>query len=177
MEPLTIEAKPRQASGTKAARRLRESGELPAIIYGHGEPTQAVSLPAHEVINELHHGAHVLHVRLEGVDYQYFIKEVQYAYLGTNPVHLDLARVNLDARVQVPVPVALRGVPMGIREGGVLDQLITDLEVECVVTQIPESLRPRVVGLGVGESLHVTEVHANGGSPVSGLYEILSAAM
>lgn len=158
MERATIDAIKRTTSGTKIARRLRKSGQLPAIIYGHGEPPQSISLPTRDVCNELHHGSHLLRLRIDGTEEQFFIKEVQYDYLGTNPMHLDLTRVNLDEKVKVTVAIELKGVPVGVKEGGVLDQLLGDLEVECVVTQIPEILRPNVTQLGLSESLHVKEI-------------------
>jgi large subunit ribosomal protein L25 len=110
------------------------------------------------VINALHHGAHVFNLSLDGAEHQCFIKEVQYDYLGTNPVHLDLTRVDQNERVKVTVQVELRGVPKGVTQGGVLDQLISDVEVECPVMSIPELLRPRVNDLDVGESLHVRDL-------------------
>ncbi len=174
MERATIDATKRTPGGTQTARRLRKTGQLPAIIYGHGQPPQAVSLPTHDVCNELHHGSHLLRLSIDGAEEQFFVKEVQYDYLGTNPMHLDLTRVNLDERVKVTVAVELKGVPVGVKEGGVLDQLLGDLEVECVVTQIPEILRPNVAKLGLSESLHVKEIeYPEGVVPVTSGDEVV----
>ena len=144
--------------GTRYSRRERKAGRIPAIIYGHKEDPEPILLDAHDVGVELAHGVHVLSVELGGNERQYLIKEVQYDYLASAPVHIDLMRVDLDERVTVRIPVELRGVPKGVSEGGVLDQLLAEVEVECVVTQIPESFRPLVTGLGVGETLFVRDL-------------------
>ena len=158
METATLKASRRDKIGTKHTRRLREKGLLPAIIYGHGEDPESVSLPAHDVAVELHHGARVLKLALNRKTGQFLIKDVQYDYLGTTPIHLDLMRVDLDETVTVRVGIELKGTPKGVSEGGVLDQPLADIEVECLVTNIPETLTPMVTHLGVGESLLVRDL-------------------
>jgi large subunit ribosomal protein L25 len=158
MDKTTLKAAARSRTGTRYARREREAGRIPAIIYGHGKEPEAVCLSAHDVEGELAHGTRVLHLDVDGREGQYLIKEVQYDYRGTVPVHLDLMRVDLDERVTVSVEVELRGTPKGVTDGGVLDQLLTEVEVECVVTQIPDTFRPVVTGLEVGQSLTVADL-------------------
>jgi large subunit ribosomal protein L25 len=137
---------------------MRAAGRLPAVIYGHGEPPESVSLTHHEVEVALAHGARTLQVDLNGAVKPYLIKEVQYDHLVTNLVHLDLARVDLHERVRVRVGIELRGVPKGIHEGGVLDQQMAQIEVECVVTEIPDTLHPVVTHLALGDSLTVKDL-------------------
>ena len=158
METLTLKAEARTELGTRAVRALRKTGLLPAIIYGHGEAPEAVSLPAHEVEVALAHGARTVQLDLGGRKGQYLIKEVQYDHLEEEPIHLDLARVDLHERVTVRVGIELKGTPKGISEGGVLDQHLADIEVECLVTEIPETLHPIVTELGMGESLLVKDL-------------------
>ena len=158
MEAVTLKASRRDKVGTKYARRVRARGQLPAIIYGHGEDPVAIALPAHETEVELHHGARVLHVDLGNATTQYLIKSVQYDHLGTTPVHLDLMRVNLDERVTLEVGIELRGTPKGVADGGILEQHLSEIEVACIVTQIPETLRPSVTHLGIGDSLLVKDL-------------------
>jgi large subunit ribosomal protein L25 len=153
METATLKASHRDKIGTNHTRRLREKGLLPAIIYGHGEDPEPVSLSAHDVEMELHHGARVLKLALNGKTGQFLIKDVQYDYLGTTPIHLDLMRVDLDERVTVRVGIELKGTPKGVSEGGVLDQHLADIQIECLVSDIPETLTPMVTHLGIGDSL------------------------
>jgi large subunit ribosomal protein L25 len=158
METTTLTATPREGTGTKVARRERQAGRLPAIIYGHRETPEPVTLLAHDIDVQLAHGARVLNVDLNGRRGQYLIKEVQYDYRGTTPIHLDLMRVDLDEQVRVSVAIELRGTPKGLSDGGVLEQNLNELEVECLVTQIPETLRPLISHLGVNETLLVKDL-------------------
>ncbi len=158
MDTQAIEAAKRDVVGTKNARRLREQGRVPAIIYGRGTDPVPIVLPAHEVEVALQHGSHVLQLRLEGAEQRYLIKEVQYDYLGTTPIHVDLAKVDVDEVVEVSVPIELRGTPAGLSEGGVLDQVMVDLAVRCKVLDIPESIRPNVTALKLGETLQVGDL-------------------
>jgi large subunit ribosomal protein L25 len=88
----------------------------------------------------------------------YLIKEVQYDHLADTPIHMDLARVDLHERVRVRIGIELRGVPKGIHDGGVLDQSMGQIEIECVVTEIPDTLHPVVTHLGLGESIYVKDL-------------------
>ena len=137
---------------------MRAAGRLPAIIYGHGEAPESISLAHHEVVVALAHGARTLQVELNGAVKPYLIKEAQYDHLATNLVHVDLARVDLHERVRVKVGIELRGVAKGIHEGGVLDQQMAQIEVECVVTEIPGTFHPLVTHLALGDSLLVKDL-------------------
>lgn len=158
MESMTLKAAPRQAVGTRVTRRLRESGMIPAIIYGHGEPPVTITLSHRDVEFALDHHQRSLKVDIEGETKQYLIKEVQYDHLGQTPIHLDLARVDLHELVQVVIGIELRGVPKGVTDGGVLDQNLAEIEVECVMTDIPDTLKPLVNHLGVDEFLAVKDL-------------------
>lgn len=158
MEGTTLKSERRSAMGTRASRALRMTGQLPVIIYGHGEPPEAVSLSRHEVEVAIAQGARILPVDIGGKAQQYLIKDVQYDHLGSTLIHLDLARVAMDERVTVRIGIELRGVPKGISEGGLLDQSLADLDVECLVTAIPDTLHPFVTDLGLGDVLLVKDL-------------------
>lgn len=163
MEMITLNGEPRTEVGTRVSRALRTTGNLPAIIYGHGEAPETLSLGLHDVEVALAHGARMLQVKLGSGTNLYLIKEVQYDYLDHTPIHLDLTRVDLDERVKVRVGIELRGVPKGISEGGVLDQHQADVEVECLVTEIPDTFRPVVIELALGDSLLVKDLEMPSG--------------
>lgn len=157
-ETITFKAEPRESLGTRASRALRETGRLPAVIYGHNEPVEAVSLEEHDVEGALAHGARTLDVTVGGRTQRCLIKEVQYDHLGIAPIHIDLTRVDVDERVRVAVGIELRGVPKGVSEGGVLDQNLAEVQVECLVSDIPETLRPIVTDLDIGDLLLVKDL-------------------
>ncbi len=158
METTSLKSEQRQAEGTRKARALRKSGMLPVVIYGHGEPPESVALNQHEVELALKHGARTLKVDVRGEAKPYLIKAVQYDHFADTPIHLDLARVDLNERVRVKVGIELRGVPKGVADGGVLDQSMGQIEIECLVTDIPDTLHPLVTQLGLGESMHVKDL-------------------
>lgn len=158
METVTLKAEPRSEVGTRTARKLRETGRLPAVIYGHGEPPEIISLARHDLEVALAHGARTLEVDLQGTTKQYLIKAVQYDHLDHLPIHVDLTRVELHERVTVRIAIELRGIPQGVSEGGLLEQLMPDLEVECLVSEIPGTLHPLVTDLAVDDSLLVKDL-------------------
>ena len=153
VETLVLKADRRDKTGTREARRLRSRGKVPVIIYGHKQEPVSVALNYHDLALEVQHHHRLLGVELDGKTEQFLVKDIQYDYLGDTIIHIDLTRVDLDERVQVMVEVVLKGVPEGVHEGGMLAQLLTEVELECQVTAIPEGVRANIVHLKAGETL------------------------
>src|SRR5213592_4703641 len=122
-----IKAEPRPELGTRANKRLRGRGLLPGVIYGHKEAVVPVTLNKKELVGHLSHGAHVFDLAVDGKSEKVLVKEVQYDHLGMEVLHVDFARVSLDEKVEVTVPIELKGEPKEA-EGGVLQQVINELE-------------------------------------------------
>jgi large subunit ribosomal protein L25 len=159
-----ISAKNRTALGSRANKRLRDTGLVPGVVYGHKLSVLPISLPKKELVNFLDHGAHLFSLALEGQNETVLVKEVQYDHLGMEVLHVDFARVDLNERVKVHVPLELRGTPKGVTDGGgVLTQVLTDLEIECVVTEIPDSLRHIVAEMQLDQVLHVKDIQLPAG--------------
>lgn len=163
MEVPTLKGERRTALGTRETRCLRSTGRLPGIIYGHGETPEPFSVSAHDVAMELQHGARIVALELGGKSNRYLIKEIQYDHMGRDPIHIDLARIDMNERVRVKVAVELRGTPKGLSEGGILDALMDAIEVECLASQIPETLHPSVSHLHLGASLLVKDIELPSG--------------
>ena len=157
-ETLVLKASRREGTGTRVSRKLREQGQVPAIIYGHKAEPMAVMLNYHDLELEIKHHHRLLDVELEGKQEKLLVKEVQYDYLGDKILHVDLTRVDLDERVTVEVSIELRGAPAGAADGGVLEQVAAEIEVECPVTNIPENIRVHVNDMKVGDTLTAAEV-------------------
>jgi len=158
MEIKKLEAKPRQAAGSREARRQRKQGLLPGIVYGHKEKPEPVLVSMHEIELLLEHGAHLVELQLGSKAQPALIKDVQFAYLGTEPVHVDFVRVARDERVKVSVPLDFKGTPVGVNEGGVLEHDMVDIEIECLATEIPDSIRVNIAELKLGQAIHVREL-------------------
>ena len=153
---LTI--KPRSELGSRANKRLRDTGQVPGVIYGHKEAVVPVTLPKKELETHLSRGTHLFELQLDGKSERALVKEVQYDHLGIDVIHIDFARVSLDERVKVTVPIELKGTPKGEAEEGVLQQILAEIEVECLVTDIPDAIRHNVSEMGVDDVLHVRDL-------------------
>jgi large subunit ribosomal protein L25 len=149
----------REGRGTKAAVRLRQQGRIPAVVYGHGEGTVSVSLDHDELTDAVRHGARVVDLQGDGGAVQKAqIMELQWDHLGKEILHADFRRVAQDERITLSVPIELRGTAPGVAGGGVLDQPLHTLEIECPAVNVPESIRVNIGELQLGASIHVREL-------------------
>jgi len=153
-----VTAQPRTQLGSRANKRLRDTGMLPGVIYGHKEAVVPVTLPRKEVVIHLNRGAHLFKLALDGKDEQVLVKEVQYDHLGSEVIHIDFARVSLDEKVELTVPLELKGTPAGEADGGVLQQIISQLEIECLVTDIPDMIRASVAEMKLNDVMHIKDL-------------------
>src|ERR1700751_2327655 len=146
-----ITAKQLSQVGSRANQRLGDSGFFPGVIYGHKEAVLPVTLPKKEVENHLNHGAHLFDLAIDGKSEKVLVKEVQYDHLGSEVLHVDFARVSLDEKVEVTVPIELKGEPKGEADGGVLQQIMAEIEIECLVTEIPDIIRHNVSEMALND--------------------------
>lgn len=163
-QTVNVTVKPRAELGSRANKRLRDQGLLPGVIYGHKQDVLPITLPKKETVNHLSHGAHVFSLALDGKTETVLVKEVQYDHLGMEVLHVDFARVDLTERVTVTVPIELRGTPKGAADGGVLQQVMADIEIECVVTDIPEVIRHAVSDMELNAVLHIKDLKLPAGA-------------
>jgi large subunit ribosomal protein L25 len=157
-ELVALDVQPRSTTGTRAAKKVRAAGMIPGIVYGHKQDPVAVSVPA----KELDHAIRVQHARtfeltLNGKKETVLIRELQWDHLGKEMYHIDLWRVDKEERVKVTVPVELRGTPK-TTGGGVLEQPLHLLHIECFALKIPDSFRLEIEGLTLGHPIHVRDL-------------------
>jgi len=155
---VALAVQPRTTTGSRAAKKVRAAGMIPGIVYGHKQDPVAVSVPA----KELDHAIRVQHARtfeltLNGKKETVLIRELQWDHLGKEMYHIDLWRVDAAERVKVTVPVELRGIPKNTG-GGVLEQPLHLLHIECFALKIPESFRLEIEGLTLGNPIHVRDL-------------------
>lgn len=153
-----LNVKVRGELGSRKNKKLRDAGFIPGVIYGHKEAVVPVTLPKRELVVHLNHGAHLFALAVDGKNENVLIKDVQYDHLGIEVLHVDFARVDLNERVEVTIPLVLKGEPKGAEEGGVLQQIVVDLEIECLVTQIPDEVRYNVSEMGLDSVLHIKDL-------------------
>ena len=121
MEQTFLKAQVRQHTGSKDAAKLRSSGRIPAVVYGHKQKALAVSLDANDFTVRLLHGHRLLDVELDGSNEKLLVKDIQYDHFGKEVIHADLMRVDLTETVTVTVPIELKGVAKGTHEGGIVE--------------------------------------------------------
>jgi len=153
----------RQSRGKRHARRMRLAGSIPAVLYGHGEANLSLKARAEQVQAIVRHGARV--VDLEGaVSEKAFIRALQWDTYGVDVLHLDLTRVSADEKVQVMVALELRGEAPGVKDGGVVSQLLHQVKIECLAISIPEKLHLSVNALKLGDSLTIGNIELPAGT-------------
>jgi large subunit ribosomal protein L25 len=153
-----VSAKSRTELGSRNMKKLRDQGLLPGVVYGHKQAILPVTVNRKELTNYMNHGAHLFELDVEGKPETVLIKEAQYDHLGIHLIHVDFTRVSLTEKVKVKVPLELRGTPKGEAEGAKLQQLIAELEVECVVVSIPEIIRHSVADMEKDSVLHIKDI-------------------
>jgi large subunit ribosomal protein L25 len=153
----TLTVSLRDNRGKLNNRRLRRSGAVPAILYGHGEQNVALAIPAEQLSAAVRHGARL--VDLAGaVKETALIHDVQWDTYGTHMLHVDLARVSADETIELRVHVELRGTAKGATAGGTIEHLLHELEVSCRATNIPDKLQVNIADLDVGGEIKVSQL-------------------
>jgi large subunit ribosomal protein L25 len=160
---LLLKAEIREQTGSGHAAKVRKGGRIPAVVYGHKEETVAISLDAHNLVEGLHHGHRVMDVQIGKKQQKMIIKALQYDHLGRDIIHVDLMRVDVTETIRVTVPIELKGTAKGTHEGGVVEMHTNRLEIECKVTDIPEAIVVSVKEIGVGDTLHASDVELPSG--------------
>jgi large subunit ribosomal protein L25 len=159
-EQMVLKTTRREGRGTRAATKLRKLGQLPAVLYGHKEETVSLSISSEELQNVVRHKARVVDLQTPGSPTQKaLIREIQWDPLGKDVLHVDFERVSAHERIHVSVPIELRGIAPGVTGGGVLDQPIHSLAIECPAISVPDSIRVAINELQIGSAVHVRDLH------------------
>jgi large subunit ribosomal protein L25 len=149
---LQLAVESRNTQGKLNNRRLRRSGKIPGILYGHGLENVALAVADDALTGAIRHGSRL--VSLTGaVNESAFIRELQWNTWGTQIVHVDFTRISEHEIVEVRVQIELRGEAPGVREGGVVVQHIHEVEIACPASVIPEKLAVNINHLKLDESI------------------------
>jgi large subunit ribosomal protein L25 len=159
MEQKTLNAESRARLGKGESGRLKRRGRIPAVIYGHQEPL-AVSIDAHEFDTKFHHISESTIIRLAvgGQEREVLIRDFQEDAVGGQVTHIDFYEVDKNRLLRTNVRVELTGAPVGVKEGGLLEHFVHEVEVECLPASLPEKILLDVNELRLGKSLHVREL-------------------
>jgi large subunit ribosomal protein L25 len=162
----TLDLTSRAAEGSRSARRLRRTGQVPGVIYGGGDEPQLFTVDGRILRNTLAHSGAILEISLDGGDANpVLVKDVQRHPVRGEAVHVDLLRVDMKVAIQTTVTLELVGsdAAPGVVEGGVLSQGVIDLNIEALPGDIPDSIQFDVSGLHINETATLSQLTAPAG--------------
>ena len=149
-----LEVTARSVTGTKACRKLRREGHVPAVLYGHGETCVDLVVRRDAVEAMVRHGSKT--VELTGaVKSPALVRELQWNAFGTIPLHIDFLRIDPSEKINVLVPVEFRGECPGAKAGGKFKQVLREIDVECTAQNMPEVAVAHVAHLEAGNVLKI----------------------
>ena len=154
----------RQKLGSRYAKRLRDAGRVPAVVYGHKQDPVHIAVDRDKFEDLLFNGAHLLNVATDSTTESCLIKDVQYDHLGTQVVHVDFTRVDLSEQVDVELEIELTGEPEALQEeGAILSQELTSIVVKCRADSIPENLTHDITEMTTDTTLTVGDLQLPAG--------------
>ena len=157
-EGFKLSVEKRQGRGTAECRRLRRRGVIPGNLYGHGQESVAIAAPADAITSLVTHGHRVVGLEYDGSSETAMFQDVQWDALGMQIQHFDLIRVDAQERVEVDVPIELKGTAPGAMAGGMLEQPLHELTIECPAIQMPDAIVVRINDLQIGDAIHVRDL-------------------
>src|SRR5213595_2367626 len=161
-QAISLAAEARTASGKGGARQTRRERKVPAVIYGHGRPTQPLTVDAlalEKALTGVEPASTVIELTLDGKSTKVLIREIQRHAIRPDIIHVDFYEIRGGEKVRLKIPVHLVGTPDGVRNaGGVLDQVTREVEIEVLPENIPDRVELDVSALKIGDSLHTRDL-------------------
>ena len=166
MEEIILEIQPREELGKNKVKGLRGKGFIPAVIYAEGKKSQAIKVSHRQLWQLIHqHRLESMVINLKMQDAQKqkgrpcLIKEIQYDPVKGDIIHVDFNEISLTKVIKVNVPVVAKGEPIGVKqEGGSLEHILWEIEVECLPTDIPKDIEVDVSQLKIGDAIHIKDI-------------------
>jgi large subunit ribosomal protein L25 len=156
-----LKAEPRDGTGKGAARKLRAGGRIPAVVYGRGSDAMHLTVDAKDLFHILHTDAGMnvlIDLRVNSDQMLAMPREVQRDHIRGTFIHVDFLRIAHDEKITVEVPVHLVGESHGVKEGGVVEHHLWNLEVECFPQDVPSAIEADISALGIGDSLKMSDL-------------------
>jgi large subunit ribosomal protein L25 len=126
----TLKVELRSTLGKRNNRRLRRSGHVPAVLYGHGQESVSLAVPKSAIEGALRHHSRLVDLA-GGANESALISEIQWDTFGLEVLHVDFTRASADERIEVEVSIELKGQAVGAKEGGVVEQVLREVQIEC----------------------------------------------
>jgi large subunit ribosomal protein L25 len=161
MSDATLIAQSRTETGSGVARRLRRDGRVPAVVYGLGEGTVSVTVPARELDHILHSasgGNTLITLKGDAGDQLALARQIHRHPVRGTLMHVDFVRVRADQTIEAEVSITFTGEAEGVREGGIVEQSLFSLTVEALPRDIPNTIEHDISALVIGDSVHVSDL-------------------
>lgn len=156
----------REDLGKGGARKARAAGQIPGVLYGHGETPAAVAVDSREFMTAIrsHKGGNpIVNLKLDSGEFTALVRDAQYDPLTQAILHLDFQHISLTEAIEVQVEVRPSGIAFGVKDGGgILETIVRTLDVRCLPTAIPPAILVDVTALQIGESVHVRDIQVEG---------------
>ncbi len=164
MEEIVLEAELREGKGRANTKDLKESGYLPAVVYSRGKDALSIKISRGALL-KLVHQYHLentiinLKIKDDRKARSCLVKEIQYGPVSEDIIHVDFNEISLTEAIKVNVPVETKGEAVGVKqEGGSLEHLLWEIEIECLPTSIPKNIEVDISALKMGEAIHVKDI-------------------
>ena len=162
IESSKLDAQPRTSGTKNDARRVRRGGKIPAVLYGAGKDAMPISVDPRQVSRILHSASGhntIFDLSLDGARTKAMIVDWQYEPIKGSLLHIDVKRIAMDQKLKVKVPIFLKGEAAGVKQqGGILEQVLREVEVECLPADIPSHIDADVSELVFGKVLRVSDL-------------------
>jgi len=185
MEWVELTARERSVFGKEACKKLRNRNEIPGVLYGGEEENVSLVLSPVELRRAIEEGGGenvIIHLTVqrdgEELVRTVMVKDLQLDPVNARPLHVDLMQISMEKQIRVKVPISLRGEAPGVKvDGGILEHILREVEVECLPASIPETLVADISSLKIGDAIHVRDLHTIEGVKILEGLEILVASV
>ncbi len=177
MKQVILETKKRETSGKSAAKKSRKNGFVPAVVYGKETDALNIEIPERDFSKGLsRHGMNTLFsIKIGSETHTAMVSEVQRAPLTKEIFHVDFHKIALDAMITTTVPVKLEGESKGVKSGGILEQLLWNIEIEVLPLEIPECIMVDITGLDINQEFRVKDLKVKGFKITSPMEDLVVA--
>lgn len=148
----------RHQTGSKESKIARKKGLIPGILYYSGEEAISISIEKSILLRAMNSGQRIFEINQDGESQYTMLKQVQYHPVTDEVMHIDLMRVRRSEKMTISVPIVLVGDAIGVKEGGVLSQSLTQVEISCYPTDVPEQIDLKIDDLEINAALSVGDI-------------------
>jgi large subunit ribosomal protein L25 len=147
----------RDQVGKRACKRLRASGRVPGVLYGNGFEATSLSFELKDLLPLIRNPS-IISLKVDGNDETALLKNVQFDYSNRHVVHVDFQQIKMDQTIRVEIPLETHGVPAGTEQGGQLNLIVHQIEVECLPDKLPDRVVIEVAHLQLGDSIAIGDI-------------------